>query len=201
MVLKGCVSMIYILAGIAKSGKSIVSQSILKSYQIPVISTDQIMMMLHYGNPELKLDINASDDTVSRKLEPYLYGLIKSLTSSKKDTLIEGVHFRAEFVHQLQKQFPNQIRPVFLGYQDQQPQNKANELDLNRRLTDNCWYDHMNKEQLLNLARYMIQESKRIFNECQIYSQTYIEIFDIIKQKDSIIIELMQPLDQKEKTS
>lgn len=183
--------MIYILAGIAKSGKSIVSKSILKDYQIPVISTDQIMMMIYYGNPQLKLDINASDDTVSRKLEPYLYGLIKSLTSSKKDTLIEGVHFRAEFVHELNQKFPDQIRAVFLGYQEQLPETKARELDQHRHLTDNCWYGHMNPRELLNLSAYMIDESKRIYHECQNYGQTYVEIFDIIKQKNEIIKQLM----------
>jgi 2-phosphoglycerate kinase len=198
MVLKGCESMIYILAGIAKSGKSIVSQSILKNHQIPVISTDQIMMMIHYGNPQLKLDINASDDTVSRKLEPYLYGLIKSLSSSKKNTLIEGVHFRAEFVHQLMKQFPNQIHAVFLGYKDQNAANKAHELDQNRHLTDNCWYGHMNQTELLNLSAYMIEESKRIYHECQTFGQTYIEIVDIIQQKESIIEKLIQSTSTKE---
>ncbi len=189
--------MIYILTGIAKSGKSIVSKYILKTYQIPVISTDQIMMMVYYGNPELKLDINASDDTVSRMLEPYLYGLIKSLSSSKKDTLIEGVHFRASFVKKLQDEFPKMIQALYLGYKDIRPEDKARELDLHRHLTDNCWYCYMNDKALLSLATYMIKESKRIFDACEQYGQQYIEIYDIIKQKDEIVLNLMNGISIK----
>jgi hypothetical protein len=184
--------MIYILTGIAKSGKSIVSKSILKNHQIPVISTDQIMMMVHYGHPELKLDINASDDTVSQTLEPYLYGLIKSLSSSKKDTLIEGVHFRASFVKRLQDEFPHMIHALYLGYKDMNPEMKAKELDLHRHLTDNCWYCDMNEKALLKLAIYMIKESQRIFDECQQHGQRYVEVYDIIQQKNDIIDLLMK---------
>jgi hypothetical protein len=189
--------MIYILTGIAKSGKSIISKSILKHHPIPVISTDQIMMMVHYGNPELKLDINASDDSVSKKLEPYLYGLIKSLSSSKRDTLIEGVHFRASFVNKLQSEFPKMIRAVYLGYKDIRPEVKARELDLHRHLTDNCWYGSMNSQELLALSTYMIQESQRIYNACLVYGQHYIEVYDIIKQTDEIIGALMKDIPKK----
>lgn len=190
--------MIYILTGIAKSGKSIVSKSILSDYHIPVISTDQIMMMVHYGNPELKLDTNASDNTVSKTLEPYLMGLIKSLSSSKKDTLIEGVHFRAEFVYSLQKRFPNQISAIYLGYKNQTADQKAKELSEHKQLTDNCWYCHMNEQQLHDLAAYMIKESQRIYTECQQFHQTYIEVDDIIKQKETIISQLMKSKEKKE---
>jgi len=50
--------MIYVLSGIAKSGKSLIADDIIKTYYMRVISTDLIMMMLHYGNDQLSIDIN-----------------------------------------------------------------------------------------------------------------------------------------------
>lgn len=179
--------MIYILTGIAKSGKSIISKTIMERYPIQVISTDQIMMMIHYGSPEFKLDVNASDDTVSRKLEPFIRGLIKSLVSASKDALIEGVHFRAEFVKSLMASYPGKIRAVYLGYRNIDSQRKADELNRHRHLTDNCWYGHMSEAELLSLASYMIKESQRIYQECMTHHQTYVEIDDIMRQKEEIV--------------
>jgi hypothetical protein len=62
--------MIYILTGIAKSGKSLIADDIIKTYSMRVISTDLIMMMLHNGNDQLSIDINKSDITVSHALKP-----------------------------------------------------------------------------------------------------------------------------------
>lgn len=76
--------MIYILAGLAKSGKSLIAKKVLETKHIQVLSTDWIMMMLYHGNPNLGIDAHKSDISVSRQLEPYLEGLIKALVSSKK---------------------------------------------------------------------------------------------------------------------
>lgn len=183
--------MIYILSGIAKSGKSLIADDIIKTYHMRVISTDLIMMMLHYGNDQLSIDIHKSDITVSHALKPYLYGMIKSLSGLKKDYLIEGVHIQPDFAYELIQAFPNKIKCVFLGYKDADPILKAKELREHTKYIDNPWYESLNDSELLELTTYMIRESEKLSRECTKYQLRYIEVKDIMKDKTDIIHDLI----------
>lgn len=182
--------MIYILSGIAKSGKSLIADEIIKTYPMRVISTDLIMMMLHYGNDQLSIDINKSDITVSHALKPYLYGMIKSLSGLKRNYLIEGVHIQPDFAYELSQAFPDKIKCVFLGYKDADPIIKANELRRHINDLDNPWYASMSDIELLELTTYMIRESEKCYHECLKYQMNYIEVTDIMKDKFNIITSL-----------
>ena len=179
--------LIYILSGIAKSGKSLIADEIIKTYPMRVISTDLIMMMLHYGNDQLSIDINKSDITVSHALKPYLFGMIKSLSGLKRNYLIEGVHIQPDFAYELSQAFPDKIKCVFLGYKDADPIIKANELRRRINDLDNPWYASMSDIELLELTTYMIRESDKLYQECLKYQLNYIEVIDIMKDKPNII--------------
>jgi hypothetical protein len=179
--------MIYILSGIAKSGKSLIAADIIKTHYMRVISTDLIMMMLHYGNDQLSIDVNNSDITVSHALRPYLLGMIKSLSGLKKDYLVEGVHIQPDFAYELIQAFPNKIKCVFLGYKDADPILKARELRRHIKDIDNPWYETMNDKELLELTTYMIRESEKLYHECLKYQLRYIEVNDIMKDKLNIM--------------
>lgn len=182
--------MIYILAGLAKSGKSLIAKKILESKHIQVISTDWIMMMLYHGNPNLNIDVHKSDISVSRQLEPYIEGLITALISSKKDILIEGVHIQPQFARKLMDAHPNRIKSVFLGYKQITPEAKAKELVLHASEIDNPWYMSMGEKELLKLTHYLQKESIKLEQSCQQFQQVYIEIDDVMSQQDDIIREL-----------
>jgi hypothetical protein len=156
-----------------------------------VISTDSIMMMLHYSNKDLKIDVNQSDSTVSRALEPYLEGLITSLSNSKKNSLIEGVHIQPEFADHMMTKFPNKIQCVFLGYKEINPKIKLKQLKEHADMIDNPWYIHMKDDELLHLTTYLQKESELLFTACQKFSKTYIEVKDIMKDKNEIIKTLL----------
>lgn len=179
--------MIYILAGIAKSGKSLIAKEIIKRFHIEVIATDRIMMMLHHGNKDLVIDVTKSDKSVSSMLEPYIEGLIQSLSNSKKDVLIEGVHVQPAFAKHLAQQFPNKLKILFLGYKDIEPNFKQQELLDHAHLIDNPWYLDYKQEALTKLINYLIKESNRLFEDCSTYQQHYFEVHAVINQMDEII--------------
>lgn len=184
--------MIYILAGLAKSGKSLIAKKVLETKHIQVLSTDWIMMMLYHGNPNLGIDVHKSDISVSRQLEPYLEGLIKALVSSKNDILIEGVHIQPAFANKLMAAFPNRIKAVFLGYKTVHPEQKAKELVKNAPNIDNPWYMNMDEPHLLKLTQYLQNESIKLEQSCQQCHQVYIEIEDVMTQMDDIIDQLFE---------
>jgi len=184
--------MIYILSGIAKSGKSLIAKEISNRFQMHVIATDWIMMMLHHGNKDLNIDVTKSDRSVSRLLEPYIEGLIKSLSTSKKDVLIEGVHVQPRFAKYLEDKFPNKVRILFLGYKDIDPGLKAKELLNHAHLIDNPWYLDYESNAYNKLINYLIKESNDLEKYCLQYNQAYYEVKSVLDQMDDIIQKLIK---------
>ncbi len=179
--------MIYILAGIAKSGKSKIALAILEQKKLRMISTDWIMMMLYHGNKDLNIDIHKSDISVSHMLEPYIEGLIQALIDSKKDILIEGVHIQPALARKMMDQYPNKIRSVFLGYKEMDATTKTQELRKHAETMENPWYMSMNDHELYHLTTYMIHESEKLYQTCLIHKLQYMEVKDVIKDQHQII--------------
>lgn len=179
--------MIYILTGVAKSGKSLIAKALMKSYHLQLIQTDHIMMMLHKGNPDSDLDIQASDSTVSLFLEPYVKGLIETILTHQGDYLIEGVHFLPSFAKELLTLYPDKIKVLYLIYEKADPKLKALELVNHISFMDNPWFSEMNQIELENLCRYMIHESKRLGDACRKLNIPYVEVTDINKEMPEII--------------
>ena len=185
-------TMIYVLTGIAKSGKTLVASEIQKKHNISVFSTDYIMMMLHRGNSDLNIDINASDSTVAKDIEPYIYNLIKTMIESNATYLIEGVHFNTDFSKKLLAEFKTQINILYLGYKNITVENKVKELYKYKNTMNNPWLFNHNGESLEDIVTYMIKESRRIYNECYKLDLPYIDVHDINIQKDSVITTLLK---------
>lgn len=184
--------MIYILTGIAKAGKTLVSKEILNTYNISTFSTDYIMMMLARGNNELDIDVDAEDSVVAEKIEPYVYGMIKTMIENKDTFLIEGVHFNTSFSRKLLDEFKDKIQIIYLGYKDISVENKVKEVLKYKEVMNNPWlFDHLDQS-LEEIISYMIGESNRIHKECLTHNLTYIDVYDINKQKEDIINTILE---------
>lgn len=184
--------MIYILGGIAKSGKSLVSSIIVKEKQISVLSTDYIMMMLFRGNDSLNINIHASDHTVGTTLEPYLYGLIKTMVENDETYLLEGVHFTTSFARKLQEEFKDNVTILYLGYKDVSIQQKVEELNRNRSKLNNDWIFTESDTPIETITAYLINQSKKLHKSCLQNNLEYIDIYDINTQMDDVISTLIK---------
>ena len=183
--------MIYILTGIAKSGKTLLSNEILDKYHISTFSTDYIMMMLARGNNDLAIDIDAEDSVVAEKIEPYLYAMIKTMIENNATYLIEGVHFNTSFSRKLLNEFEDKIQIIYLGYKEVSVEDKMQEVLKYKEVMNNPWlFNHLDQT-LEEIISYMIGESKRIYQECKSQNLIYIDVVDMNKQKEKIINILM----------
>jgi len=178
--------MIYILTGIAKSGKSLVANRLIQKYSLPTFSTDYIMMMLVRGNKTLGIDPDGEDEIVANQLRPYINGLIQTMVENKVDYFIEGVHFNPDFARELLDKYPNDIKVLYLGYKDIHVEDKINELERFKESNDNPWYKNFTKEEMNTLIEYMIKESERVYQSCLLLNIDYLEISNIMLQIDSI---------------
>jgi len=183
--------MLYILSGIAKSGKSFITHKIVKEYGIGSFSSDYLMMSLARANKELGINPNASDVTVSKQLQPYLDAMIKTMIENKIDYLLEGVHFQPSFIRDLLNRYPGEIKAVFLGYRSIPTESKFLELKQFGPATDNYWYQSMDDDQMLHLVEYLKIESEKLYQQCVSLKLNYIDIHSITSQAKDIIDLLM----------
>ncbi len=183
--------MLYILSGIAKSGKSYITQKIVKEFGIGAFSSDYLMMSLSRANKELGINPNSSDVTVSNQMRPYLDAMIRTMIENKIDYLLEGVHFQPEFIHHLMNLYPGKIKAVYLGYRHIATEIKLQELRQFGPATENHWYHAMDDEELFFLVEYLKNESDKLYQQCQSLNLKYIDIQSITSQASEIIESLM----------
>lgn len=184
--------MIYILAGIAKSGKTTISKEFNKRFNIPYFSTDYIMMMLSRGNTSLGIDPEESDSVVAKKIEPYVYSMIKTMIENKVEYLIEGVHFNPDFSAKLIKEYPNDVKIVYLGFKDISVVLKIFEMKKYKDKIENAWYNSFSDKEMVELIAYLIVESNKIYEMCKQNNLEYIEVFDLNSQINEIIGKLYE---------
>jgi len=184
--------MIYILTGMAKTGKSILANTLSKETGYSITSTDHIMMMFHKANPALGINASESDPSVSKALEPYVRAWIETLIQNKENQIIEGVHFLPSFSRELLDKYPKEIKILYLGYKDWTPQEKMDDLIKYKNHTRNCWYEHYSNEELLKLTEYLMNESKKLFDEVQAYQLDYVEAHNIVVQSHMIMRRLLK---------
>lgn len=184
--------MIYILTGVAKSGKSYVARYLLEHYNLSHFGTDYLMMGLAIGNPSLGIDYNADDALVAEQLRPYLTAMIDAMVRNKIDYLIEGVHFNPDFAADLLRKYPGKIRVLYLGYPQVKVEDKVEELLKYRDKLENCWYKHFTRPQMNQLVEYMIKVSKTLEKETQAQNIPFVAIDNIVSQTPDIAMQLME---------
>ena len=183
--------MIYILTGMAKSGKTIVAKALAEKTGFSILSTDYLMMMFHRTNQDIGINADQSDPSVSKALEPYLESLIDTMIENKADHIIEGVHFLPSFAHRLMNKYPHLINIIFFGYKDWTPKQKKDDLITYKDHTSNCWYKHYDDKALDKLSEYLIKESNKQYKALMEYHLSYIEVNHIIGQIPDIIAYLL----------
>jgi len=184
--------MVYIITGIAKAGKSFLTNYIVQHKKIGYFSSDLLMMSLAKGNKSIGINPNASDISVSKQLEPYLHGMVQTVIENQIDYIFEGVHFQPDFVKNLIEKYPSKIKVVFLGYRQMDTLKKVEELKYFGPSTQNHWYSHMNDQELTQLAIYMKNECEKLYQMCVNYKLPYFEIDNIVAQAEELMTSLFE---------
>lgn len=178
--------MIYILSGVAKSGKSTLASWFLAKRHISVFSTDFLMMALTKGNPHGPVNEKDDDKVVAKGMEPYLEAMIETMIHHRLDYLMEGVHFNPDFGAHLRDRFSHDLRIVYLGYAQSSEEDKFAEWDHYRHEVPTTWFAHHSDNQLRELVRYMLSESKNLKEKAIHYGLPYVDIHNLSEQKEEI---------------
>lgn len=179
--------MIYILSGVAKSGKTFIVKELIKRFQISAFSTDYLMMSLSLSGKETGVDNTEDDEIVSKQLEPFLFPMIRAMVENGIDYIIEGVHFNPDFMSRLLQMFPHKIKALYLGYAEIDANNKVEELKLHKQYMENPWFQDLSEKELFELVLYLKKVSKNISQQSKLLDIPYVEVYNIKEQTNVII--------------
>ena len=183
--------MLYIISGVAKSGKTLIAKKLLEKYQISYFSTDYLMMSLSLAAPKLGVNHEEDDFIVANAMEPYLYFMIKTMVENNIDYCLEGVHFNPLFAKKILTDFKGRIKFLYLGFSDVSWEDKLDELNRYRLSLENYWFKHYSYDQMVELVKSLIEVSSTIKKKSRDFSIPYIDVYNIQDQSESIIDKLM----------
>jgi putative acetyltransferase len=183
--------MLYIISGVAKSGKTLIAKKLLEKYQISYFSTDYLMMSLSLAAPKLGVNHEEDDFIVANAMEPYLYFMIKTMVENNIDYCLEGVHFNPLFAKKILTDFKGRIKFLYLGFSDVSWEDKLDELNRYRLSLENYWFKHYSYDQMVELVKSLIEVSSTIKKKSSDLSIPYLDVYNIQDQSENIIDKLM----------
>lgn len=108
--------MIYLIGGPGRAGKTTLAWRLAKRHGVPFFSLDYLMMGLHHGAPSLNIDPCDQEAVVAPRMWPVCKPLIVAMLENGEEYCLEGFAITPEYVSQLIRLFPHDIRACFLGF-------------------------------------------------------------------------------------
>lgn len=166
--------MIYILAGSARSGKSILARKLLKEKNVPYFNTDILTFALEQGAPELHVGFKMHAMERAEPMWPLLKPIIDKTIEYVPHYVIEGDSFLPKLLHEVQAQHPDEVKVVFTGFTRMSSEEKLDNIRKYMMSKDN-WTHEFSNEELLPFIQSMVDFSKYLEEECRQYSLPYFD--------------------------
>jgi adenylate kinase family enzyme len=164
----------FIIGGVPRSGKSILSKRLCSELNITYFPLDSLVSTFGRVFPQLGITHTSASDhlAVCSRLWPFIREWITHLVYEDLSFLIDGYHLQPTNIRKDIN--PQAFNILFLGYPDAQPAQKAAEIRQYARIGD--WTETLDEEALSALVRRYVDESKHLQAECQHYGFDFIDV-------------------------
>jgi hypothetical protein len=166
--------MLYLLGGVARSGKTRIARQFLARTGIPYFSLDYLMMGFANGLPELSVDPEADELLVAQQLWPVIRSMATAMVEDEVVFLLEGVQLHPNHVSGFCMSFPGAVRACFVGLADMDTAAKFQEIRHFGGGADD-WLRHYSDEWVRQEIERIKAQSAYIRDTCQEVGLTYIE--------------------------
>lgn len=167
--------MVYLIGGVARSGKSQLRKLLLTEYQLSGIGTDAIRYVLMKTNPNLGLSYDNTPDINGPIMWPYIESLVDEyLNNSNENYVIEGDVLLPELL----KKYVNHsgVKVCFIGFSNTTSSQKAR--DIRNNADEDDWTNEYDQNGLENLAKWGIEQSIKYKEQCKTFGINYFDTGD-----------------------
>jgi hypothetical protein len=160
--------MLYLIGGAARSGKTILSERLLKEKSIPYFCLDYLVSALDRNLH------NIPSQQAAYKILPNVEAMLRNIVEVKSNYIIEGDKLLPEQVIKLIQVYPNQIISCFLGYSTIDPLQKIKDIKQHPSHI-NDWTGESSEFDLQDLVTEMLDYSQYLQSECSKYNLHYFD--------------------------
>ena len=185
-----------ILGGASRTGKGIISQKLMMTYEMPFLSIDPIKMALHRSIPSYELNTNGSSIQVSEELWPFVSTIIKNMVETGVNYIIEG-EILPKHVRELSDYLGIEIAACFIGYSELQPEEKVRQIKTHSGYP-NDWTSELTDDELYTLVKDSIEYSKYLKKECLYHQIKYVDFsFGFDNNVTKVLGHFLMEIDKK----
>jgi hypothetical protein len=160
--------MLYLIGGAACTGKTILSERLLKEKKNPYFCLDYLASAIDRNLH------NIPSRQAAYKILPNLEAMLRNIVEVKSNYIIEGDKLLPEQVIKLIQVYPNQIISCFLGYSTIDPLQKVKAIkQYPSHIND--WTRESSEIDLRDLVTEMLDYSQYLQAECYKYSLRYFD--------------------------
>jgi hypothetical protein len=182
--------MLYLISGTSRSGKTLMARKLMAQENLPYLSLDWLIMGFTNGVPEYGIHDKLFPDEIAKRFWSFFRAMCVSMIWTGDDCVIEGEAILPELIDELLKEFPDQIRIVFVGYTDVDIDQKVRDV---KRFSEgeNDWLTKESDEYIIDHIGNMVAHSIKIKEGCETYKLPY---FDTSENFSGAIDEAMSCL-------
>ncbi len=158
------------IAGVARSGKSTLSEKLCKNLNYNHFPLDYITSSLKKNFPECNINSNVIINHSSKKLSLLLSTIFNIIDSKEEKFIIDSAHIMPKDIMEYINLDNWDV--YYLGYPDVSPEEKFNEI--RKYDTEADWTSKRTDEDLLDTIEKLIHLSKDIEHQCQELGITFI---------------------------
>ena len=168
--------MLYIISGVPRSGKSILSKKLFTAKNISYFPIDALTSCLEESVPEIAILHKQSHAKEFEKISPIIISLLINLSQQEESYIVEGDRILPHSLKSLQNTIgKNNVRICYLGYENENKKDKLKKIRSHATNKDD-WTVRYSDKQLLSIIENMIERSCSIKKEC---AENDIAYFDV----------------------
>ena len=169
-------SMIYLVGGPVRVGKSSLARLALQRKSISSITTDALTSSIGRNIPETRLAGSyIPQEEWEQNFYPFLRRFIKTINYDYENFLIEGAPISPAVAIKLSAKFD--LRAVFVGNTQQSVEN------LMSNLGNNIWLRNVSPDELPKIAERIVARSKELEQASQDFNYSYVDFSGSFNEK------------------
>lgn len=174
--------MIIIIGAHSSSGKTLMAQTLMEKYKIPVYSIDRLKMEIYRSDENCGFTPTDSNDLIGTKLWPMIKKTIMTSIENNQDLIIEGCYVYPHNIKELDARYSQYLIPIFFGFSRKYIEDKfeVNILEY-RNVVKNRGYPEERSKQ------NFVDEHALFKSRCKINDMKFFEINDNYDDEISII--------------